>query len=58
MKDIRIIKMTMEEYLATYKEEYESGEVWDYPLEELEYVIENSECKKVALIENRLYEIK
>lgn len=58
MKDIRIIKMTMEEYLATYKEEYESGEVWDYTLEELEYIIENSECKKVALIENRLYEIK
>lgn len=54
---MQIIKMNMEEYLERFGLQYEDGELWDYPLEEMEYILENNECTKYALIENRLYEM-
>ena len=57
MKNLEIIEMSEEKYFELYGEQYEDGDLWDYPLDEIEYIIHNTNIEKVALINNRLYEI-
>ena len=57
MKELKIIEMSEEKYFELYGEQYEEGDLWDYPLDEIEYIIHNTNIEKVALINNRLYEI-
>lgn len=56
-REVKVIKMTMEKYMEQYGEQYNEGELFDYPLEELDYIISDTDIEKVALIEDRLYEI-
>lgn len=57
MKAIIINKMDKKEYMETYGEMYDNGDLWDFPQEELSYLMENNEHKQYALIEDRLYEL-
>ena len=57
MKELKIIEMSEEKYFELYGEQYEDGDLWGYPLDEIEYIIHNTNIEKVALINNRLYEI-
>ena len=57
MRKIQIQKMTIKEYMDKYSIQYEEGELFDYPLDELDYIIEDTDIEKLALIDDRLYEI-
>lgn len=57
MRKIQIQKMTIKEYMDKYGIQYEEGELFDYPLDELDYIIEDTDIEKLALIDDRLYEI-
>ena len=56
-REVKVIKMTMEKYMEQYGEQYNEGELFDYPLEELDYIVEDTDISTVALIGDRLYEI-
>lgn len=58
MKDrnVNIKIMSKKEYMNLYGQEYNDGTYFDYPLCELEYIIESTEINNLALIENRLFE--
>lgn len=56
-KQIKIIELKLEEYLAEYGLEYTEGHLFDYPLSELPYIMEETDINHLALINNRLYEI-
>lgn len=56
-RKIEIIKLTLEEYMRENGSMYEEGNLWDYPLCELEYIIKETEINKLALIDDRLYEL-
>lgn len=56
MKKLEIITMTKEEYFKEYGSDYEDGMLWDYPLEELDHLLEDGTVEVYALIEGRLYE--
>lgn len=55
---IKIIKMDKNEYFNKYGDKYLNGELWDYPITELEYLCNECYNSIYALIDNRLYEIK
>ena len=57
MKKLNIVTMTLNEYMKAYGEEYNDGNLFDYPIEELEYIMQDTDIEKVALIDGRLYEI-
>ena len=57
-RELTIIKMSFEHYMEKYGYYYEAGELWDYPLSELDYLLSETESTKFALVDNRLYEIK
>lgn len=56
-RKINIVKLSLEEYLAAYGVEYDEGNLFDYPFEELDYIINETEISALALIGKRLYEI-
>lgn len=58
MKDrnVNIKIMTKEEYMKLYEKDYNDGTYFDYPLDELEYIIQHTEINNLALIDNRLFE--
>lgn len=55
-RTVNIKIMTEEEYMNLYKQEYDNGTYFDYPLEELGYILESTEINSLALINNRLFE--
>lgn len=57
MRKIEITKMSEKEYMDNYGYEYSEGNLFDYPLEELDYIITDTDIEKLALINNRLYEL-
>lgn len=54
---VQVVIMDQEEYMEKHGEEYDKGELWDYPLEELEHIIVDTDINKVALIDDRLFEL-
>lgn len=56
-REIKVIQMTVVEYMKNYKEEYEEGNLFDYPLDELDHIVNDTDIEVVALIGDRLYEI-
>lgn len=56
-RKIKIIQLTLEEYLAEYGLEYTEGHLFDYPFSELDYIIDETEINYLAIIGSRLYEI-
>lgn len=53
---IRIIRMTEELYNTIYAKEIEEGSLWDYPVDELDHLLDDEENKVYALINGRLFE--
>ena len=58
MRKISIQTMNLDEYMSKFKYEYNEGELFDYPLEELDYILSDTDIESLALIDNRLYELK
>lgn len=56
-RKINIVKIKLEEYLALYGTEYDEGNLFDYPFEELDYIVNETDINNLAIIGNRLYEI-
>lgn len=56
-REVKVIQMTIVEYMKSYKEEYEEGNLFDYPLDELDHIANDTDIEVVALIGDRLYEI-
>lgn len=56
-RKLNIVKLTLEEYLAAHGTEYDEGNLFDYPFEELDYIINETEIDTLALIGKRLYEV-
>lgn len=56
-REVKVIKMSMEEYMKNHREEYEEGNLFDYPLEELDHIVNDTDIEVVALIGDRLYEV-
>lgn len=52
MKQITIVKMTSEEY-----QKYVNEDAWDFPLSEIEYLLETHSGETFALVDNRLWEV-
>lgn len=50
------MSMGMEEYRANYGESYDNGELWDYPIEELDYLLDRNDEMVYVLIDGRIYE--
>lgn len=57
MRSVSIIMMDKEDYNNLYGKYYSDGSLFDYPLDELDYIISDTEINNLALIENRLYEL-
>lgn len=58
MRQVKVMIMTKEEYMNVYGDRHEEGELFDYPLEEMSYILLDTKIEKLALIEGRLYEIE
>lgn len=56
-REVKVIKMSIEEYMENHREEYEEGNLFDYPLDELDHIVNDTDIEVVALIGDRLYEI-
>lgn len=56
-RDIKIVKMSLEKYLSEFGLEYDEGNLFDYPISELDYIMNDTEIEVLALIGNRLYEL-
>lgn len=56
-RSITIVTMTIEEYRDKYANEYDDGNLFDYPLNELDHVLEDTDIEKLAFIDKRLYEM-
>ena len=57
-RKIEIIAMNFDDYMEKYGYYYEAGELWDYPLSEIDYLLCESESTRFALVDDRLYEVE
>lgn len=58
LKDgISIVSFTLEKYMGMFKGKYDNGELFDYPMEEFNYIKENIKPTRLALVEDRLYQL-
>ena len=58
MRKISIQNMDLEKYMSMYGYDYNEGNLFDYPIEELDYILNDTDIANLALIDNRLYEIR
>ena len=59
MRVLKVYKMTKEEYERVMFANMILGkeDLWDYPLEEIEHIVNDTDIEEVALIGDRLYEL-
>lgn len=57
-RNVSVVIMSLKQYYKKYGMDYKNGDLTDYPLEELDYIIQDTDIEKVALIGNRLFEIE
>lgn len=58
MKVLKVYKITEEEYERTlFSKGIDKEDLWDYPLEEIEHIVNDTDIEEVALIGDRLYEL-
>lgn len=57
-REVKVVNMTLEEYMKGHKDEYDEGNLFDYPLEEIDHILNHTEIEAVALIGDRLYELE
>lgn len=58
MKKLVVYQMNKEEYERTlFAKKIDKDELWDYPLDEVDHIINDTDIEEVALIGDRLYEL-
>lgn len=56
-RQLKVIKMNKEDYFKKYGDAYEEGNLFDYPFNEIDHIINDTDIEVVALIEDRLFEV-
>ena len=56
-REVKVIKMTKEAYMNQYGNEYNEGNLFDYPFNEMDHIVNDTEITVVAFIDDRLFEV-
>lgn len=58
MRILKVYKMNSNDYdRALFIRGHDKEELWDYPLEEIDHILNDTDIEEVALIGDRLYEL-
>lgn len=58
MRILKVYQMNKEEFeRVIFAKELDKDELWDYPLDEIDHLLNDTDIEEVALIGDRLYEL-